>query len=185
MFQLVTGILQQSQPSQKNYYCFIISVKKVPWNVCLLFDMFLIVFHFFWPDFYSSTSVMNSAHEKAVLEFPFYSMKEQFAAIYVKYLAMKRSFYSQKQLPCAAGTVVFLLSLLSNYVARLWQKTIFYDHPDILWRVFRVQKIQDTIYNSYSLIRYKGNISGLHTWPIMTFQYAFLSNLSIVKVLRV
>ena len=39
---------------------------------------------------------MNSAHEKAVLDFPFYSMKEQFAAIYVKYLAMKRSFYSQK-----------------------------------------------------------------------------------------
>ena len=44
----------------------------------------------------SGTFVMNSAHEKAVLDFPFYSMKEQFAAIYVKYLAMKRSFYSQK-----------------------------------------------------------------------------------------
>ena len=80
---------------------------------------------------------------------------------------------------------MFLLSLLSNYVARLWQKTIFYDHPDILWRVFRVQNIQDTIYNSYSLIRYKRNIFGLLdqcAYFLFTF---YEKSVTYVKVLRV
>lgn len=80
---------------------------------------------------------------------------------------------------------MFLLSLLSNYVARLWQKTIFYDHPDILWRVFRVQNIQDTIYNSYSLIRYKRNIFGLLDqcgYFLFTF---YEKSVTYVKVLRV